>query len=99
MFGTCDFPACSRVPFWSRNPRLTALRIRYTDHATPQYPQKLALPSPTSGGLRSVSFEYGLKAAEYSDLTADKQIQIATQGDRRFPYGKAKVELSLCLLN
>jgi hypothetical protein len=35
------------------NPRLRPYEIRRTDHATPLYPQKLALTSPTSGG-RSV---------------------------------------------
>jgi hypothetical protein len=29
----------------------TAVGIRCADHATPLYPQKLALNSPTSGGL------------------------------------------------
>jgi hypothetical protein len=37
----------------SRKPRLRPLGIRHTDHATPLYPQKLAITSPTSGG-RSV---------------------------------------------
>jgi hypothetical protein len=30
---------------------ITAVRIRHTDHATPHYPQKLALTSLTSSGL------------------------------------------------
>jgi hypothetical protein len=34
----------------SRKPRLWPLGIRNTDHATPLYPQKLALTSPTRGG-------------------------------------------------
>jgi hypothetical protein len=33
---------------------ITAVGIRHADHATPLYPQKMALTSPTSGG-RSVS--------------------------------------------
>jgi hypothetical protein len=37
----------------SRKPRLRPQGIRRTDHATPLYPQELALTSPTSGG-RSV---------------------------------------------
>jgi hypothetical protein len=37
----------------SRKLRLTAVGIRFADHATPIYQQKLALTSPTSGG-RSV---------------------------------------------
>jgi hypothetical protein len=37
----------------SRKPRLRSQRIHRTDHASPLYPQKLALTSPTSGG-RSV---------------------------------------------
>jgi hypothetical protein len=35
------------------NKYITAVGVRRTDHATPLYPQKLALTSPTSGG-RSV---------------------------------------------
>jgi hypothetical protein len=37
----------------SIKPRLRPQGIRRTDHATPLYPQELALTSPTSGG-RSV---------------------------------------------
>jgi hypothetical protein len=36
-----------------KKPKLTAVGIRCADHATPLYPLKLALTSPTSGG-RSV---------------------------------------------
>jgi hypothetical protein len=31
--------------------RITALEIRRADYATPLYPRKLALDSPTSGGI------------------------------------------------
>jgi hypothetical protein len=36
---------------------ITAVRIRRSDHATPFYPQELALTSPTSGGGRSVGID------------------------------------------
>jgi hypothetical protein len=35
---------------WSRKPRLTVVLIRCADHATPFYPQMLALTSPRIGG-------------------------------------------------
>jgi hypothetical protein len=34
---------------WSRKPRLTAVGASCDEHATPLYPQKFALTSPTSG--------------------------------------------------
>jgi hypothetical protein len=40
----------------------TAVGIRHADHATPLYPQKLALTSPTSGG-RSVGIFRSLTQA------------------------------------
>jgi hypothetical protein len=42
-----------RVAASVKKTEITAVGIRRTDHATPLYPQKLALTSPTSGG-RSV---------------------------------------------
>ena len=43
-----------------------AVGIRYADHVTPLYPQKLALTSPTGGG-RSVGIVRSLtKATEFS---------------------------------
>jgi hypothetical protein len=42
-----------RYMLWSRKPRLTAMETHCVDHATPVYPQKLALTSPTRCG-RSV---------------------------------------------
>jgi hypothetical protein len=39
--------------FRSRKPKLTAVGIRWADHATPSIRKKLALTSPTRGG-RSV---------------------------------------------
>jgi hypothetical protein len=50
----------------SRKPRLTAVGIRYADHATPSIRKKLALTSPTSGG-RSVGIDrLRTKATEFS---------------------------------
>jgi hypothetical protein len=41
----------ARIYLRSRNPRLTAVGIRCADHGTPSTHKRLALTSPTSGGL------------------------------------------------
>jgi hypothetical protein len=48
----------------SRKPRLRPQGIRRTDHATPLYPQGLALTSPTSGGRSVGIVRSGTKATE-----------------------------------
>jgi hypothetical protein len=50
------------TPVWK--PEITAAGIRSAGHATPLYLQKLALPSPTSGGRSVDVFARGLKATE-----------------------------------
>jgi hypothetical protein len=57
----------------SRKPRLTAMGIRFADHATPSTRKRLALTSPTSGGrsvgivrLRSTATEFFLYITIYS---------------------------------
>jgi hypothetical protein len=41
------------------------VRIRFADHATPFYLQKLALTSPTSGGRSVAIVRLRTKAAEF----------------------------------
>jgi hypothetical protein len=47
----CKLSVLGFIDIRSRNPRLTAVGISCADHASPSYPQRLALTSPTSGGL------------------------------------------------
>jgi hypothetical protein len=44
----------------------TAVEIRHAGHLTPLYPQKLALTSPTSGGLSVGIVRSRTKATEFS---------------------------------
>jgi hypothetical protein len=50
----------------SRKPRLTAMGIRCTDHATPPISKKLALTSQTSGGCSVGIVRLRTKATEFS---------------------------------
>ena len=50
----------------SSKQRLTAVGTRYADHATPLYPQKLALTSPTGGGRSVGIVRSQTKATEFS---------------------------------
>jgi hypothetical protein len=43
----------------------TAVGIRRTDHATPFYPQKLAVTSPTNGGRWVSIFRSRTKSTEF----------------------------------
>jgi hypothetical protein len=49
----------------SRKSRLTAVGIRCANHATPLYPQTLALTSPTSGGRSVDIVRLRTKATEF----------------------------------
>jgi len=50
----------------SRKQRLTAVGTRCAEHVTPQYPQKLALTSPTGGGRSVGIVRVRTKATEFS---------------------------------
>jgi hypothetical protein len=52
--------------FRFRKPRLMAVGIRCADQATPLYPQKLALTSPTSGRHSVGVVHLRTKATEFS---------------------------------
>ena len=49
----------------ARKQRLTAVGIRYVDHMTHLYPQKLALTSPTGGGRSVGIVRSWTKATEF----------------------------------
>jgi len=49
-----------------RKQRLTAVGIRYANHVTPLYPQKLALTSPTGGGRSVGMVRSRTQATEFS---------------------------------
>jgi len=49
----------------SRKQRLTAVGTRCADHVTPFYPQKLALTSPTGGGLSVGIVRVRTKSTEF----------------------------------
>jgi hypothetical protein len=48
-----------------RKPRLWPQGIRRADYATPFYPQKLVLTSPTSGGCLAAIFARGLRPQRF----------------------------------
>jgi hypothetical protein len=49
----------------SRKTEKTVVGIRFADHVTPLYPQKLALTSPTGGGLSVGIVRSRTKATEF----------------------------------
>jgi hypothetical protein len=60
----------------SRKPRLTAVGIRCADHGTPSIRKKLALTSPTSGGLSVGIVSLRTKATEFSTAARGARYRI-----------------------
>jgi hypothetical protein len=55
-----------KVAVLANKTEITAVGIRRADHATPFYPQKLELNSPTSGGRSAGIVRWLTKATELS---------------------------------
>jgi hypothetical protein len=83
----------------SIKPRLTAVRIRCADHATPSISKKVALTSPTSGGRWVGIVSLRSKASEFSLIPVIRCTLQQNYGSQYFPASWVKRDILTFLQN